>query len=208
LSLALGQAICANGGTMSASSYAQPSTYTPIARLLHWLTAVLVLTLIVVGIVMANMEDGPTKNFLYNLHRSTGALVLVLVLVRLIYRLTHPVPPLPADMPGILKLAARANHWAFYALLIIQPLLGWIATSAYRAPILFFWLFELPPIWPENRAFSEQVFAVHRFIGVLIAVLVCVHVAGALYHHFIRRDGVLLRMLSGTPAPASVPRST
>jgi cytochrome b561 len=191
---------------MSAIGDTQPSTYTPTARLLHWLTAVLVVTMIVVGIVMANMGDGPTKDFLYNLHRSVGVLVLLIVLVRLVYRITHPVPPLPADMPDILKLAARANHWAFYVLLIIQPLVGYVATSAYRAPIRFFWLFELPPIWPENRALSEQLFVVHGIIGVTLAVLICIHVAGALYHHFIRRDHVLQRMLGSAPAPAGVPR--
>jgi cytochrome b561 len=172
-----------------------PVNYTPTARLLHWLTAALVVTMIVVGIVMTNMGDGPTKDFLYHLHRSVGLVVLVVVLVRLVYRLTHPVPPLPADFPDILKLAARANHWAFYVLLIIQPLIGWIATSAYRAPIRFFWLFEVPPIWPENRALSEQLFAVHAVIGVTLAVLIAIHVAAALYHHFIRRDEVLLRMV-------------
>jgi cytochrome b561 len=191
---------------MSSMAYTQPLTYSPTARLLHWLTAVLVLAIIPVGIVMANMESGPTKDFLYNLHRSVGALLLVIVLVRLAYRLAHPAPPLPADMPVIQQWAAHANHWAFYVLLIVQPLIGWIATSAYRAPVVFFWLFELPPIWPENRAFSEQAFAVHRALGILIALLVLVHIAAALYHHFIRKDGILTRMISGTPAAATVPR--
>jgi cytochrome b561 len=74
---------------------------------------------------------------------------------------------------------------------------GWIATSAYRAPILVFWLFELPPIWPEDRAFSEQMFAVHRMMGITIALLVVMHIGAALYHRFVRRDRVLMRMLGG-----------
>jgi cytochrome b561 len=85
-------------------------------------------------------------------------------------------------------------HWAFYALLIVQPIVGWIGTSAFRAPIIVFGLFELPPIWPPDRAFSDQVFVVHRAIGFLIALLITVHIAGALFHHFVRRDDVLLRM--------------
>jgi cytochrome b561 len=194
------------GGTMSDSGHTQPLTYSPTARLLHWLTAVLVLALIPVGIVMANMEGGPTKDLLYHVHRSVGVLVLPIMLIRLAYRLTHPAPPLPADMPVIQQWAAHANHWAFYALLIVQPLVGWIATSAYRAPVLFFWLFELPPIWPENRAFSEQAFAVHRALGILIALFVCAHIGAAVYHHFIRRDGILMRMLRGTPVPLTASR--
>jgi cytochrome b561 len=170
--------------------------FTPTARLFHWVTAVLVLIMVPIGIVMANIEGGP-KDFLYHIHRSIGALLLPIVVLRLLYRITHPAPALPEDIPAVQRLAAYANHWAFYVLLIVQPLIGWVATSAYRAPILFFWLFELPPIWPENRAFSEQAFAVHRWIGVLIATLVVGHVGAALYHHFIRKDRVLMRMVSG-----------
>jgi cytochrome b561 len=134
---------------------------------------------------------------LYHIHRSFGAVVLTLTVVRLIYRLRHPAPPLPAEMPAWQRSAARFTHWALYALLIAQPIVGWIATSAYRAPTLFFWLFELPPIWPENRPFSEAMFVVHRSLGIFTAALVFVHIAAALYHHFIMKDGVLKRMVSG-----------
>jgi cytochrome b561 len=93
-------------------------------------------------------------------------------------------------------LAASSVHVALYVLLIVQPIVGWIGTSAFRAPINVFWLFELPPIWPENRAFSDQVFQVHRAIGYLIVLLLAAHIGAALFHHFVRRDRVLLRMLS------------
>jgi cytochrome b561 len=79
----------------------------------------------------------------------------------------------------------------------VQPIVGWIATSAYRAPVLFFWLFDLPPIWPEDRPFSEAMFTVHRSLGIFIAVLIGVHILAALHHHFIVRDRVLSRMVSG-----------
>jgi cytochrome b561 len=171
--------------------------YTLTARALHWVTAVLVLGMIPVGIAMANADFGAAQDTLYHLHRSTGALLIPIVIVRLIYRSGHPAPPLPADLPAILRIVARVTHWALYALLVVQPLIGWIATSAYRAPVLFFWLFELPPIWPEDRAFSEKMFAAHRFLGIAMALLICAHIGGALFHHFIRRDRVLTRMVSG-----------
>ena len=79
----------------------------------------------------------------------------------------------------------------------MQPILGWIATSAYRAPIEVFWLFVLPPIWPENRAFSEQLFGVHQLIGFALAILICMHAGAGLFHHFVQRDRVLMRMISG-----------
>jgi cytochrome b561 len=173
-------------------------SYTVTARVLHWLTAAIVLTMIPIGIAMANADFGAAQDTLYHLHRSMGALLLPLVLVRLCWRATHPAPPLPDDVPAIQALAAHATHWGLYALLIVQPIVGWIATSAYRAPVLFFWLFELPPIWPEDRAFSETMFTAHRFLGIMIALMICAHIGGALFHHFIRRDRVLMRMVSGS----------
>ena len=172
--------------------------YSPRARVFHWLTAALVLTMLPIGIAMANFDLGPAvEDALYHLHRSIGALVLVITAARLIYRLGHPAPPLPADIPAMQQLAARVTHWMLYALLIVQPIVGWIATSAYRAPVLFFWMFELPPIWREDRPFSEAMFTVHRSLGIFIAILICAHIAAALHHHFILKDRVLSRMVGG-----------
>jgi cytochrome b561 len=170
--------------------------YTPIARTLHWLTAVLVLGLIPVGIIMHNMEASPLQDRLYNLHRSTGALLLPLAIIRLIYRWTHPPLPLP-DMPALQRFAAESTHWGLYALLIVQPLVGWAATSAYRAPIIIYGLFELPPILPVNQPLSERLFAVHRWLGILMALMILAHIGAALFHHFVNRDRVLMRMVSG-----------
>lgn len=171
--------------------------YSPTARMLHWLTATIVIAMIPAGIYMANASPGPTQDLLFHLHRSFGALLLPIVVVRLIYRLRHQPPPMPPDIPPPQRLAAHTVHWALYALLIVQPLVGWIATAAYRAPILVFWLFELPPIWPADRAFSERMYFVHRMLGLLIAALASAHIAAALYHHFVRKDAVLMRMVRG-----------
>jgi cytochrome b561 len=174
-----------------------PPAYSLTARLLHWLTAVLVLAMIPLGIVVANEWGGPIQERLYNLHRSVGALLIPIIIVRLLYRLTHRPLPLTPDIPPIQQFAAHAVHWTLYALLVVQPFIGWIATSAYRAPMPMFGLFELPPIWPMNRPLSEQLFVVHRALGVAIAIIATVHIAAALYHHFVRRDHVLMRMITG-----------
>ena len=174
---------------------AESPIYTATARVLHWLTAVLVLTMIPIGLVMANFSLGPTGDVLYDIHRSFGAVLIPIILVRLAYRLAHPPPPLPDDIPTPQRLAANLMHWALYILLIVQGFVGWIATSAYRAPIKVFWLFELPPIWPVDQPFSERMFGWHRLLGITMAVLICMHIGAALYHHFVRKDDVLMRMV-------------
>jgi cytochrome b561 len=180
-----------------ATSYAIPvQAYTPIAKTLHWLTAAMVLTIIPVGIGMTYLQ-GPLQDFLFHIHRSLGAALIPLIIYRLFYRVTHKPLPLSDDIEPMQKLAAETVHWALYGLLVAQPIIGWIATSAYRAPVLFFWTFQLPPVWPENRAFSEQLFVVHKWIGFVIAFLLCAHIGGALFHYFIRKDRVLQRMING-----------
>lgn len=178
-------------GPGSEEGYALP------ARVLHWLTAAIVIFMIPAGIYMANASPGPTQDLLFNLHRSCGVVLLPIVIARLAYRLRNPPPPLPRDIPSVQRGLAHAVHGALYALLIVQPIVGWVATSAYRAPIMVFWAFELPPIWPEDRAFSENMLVVHRVLGFMIAFFATIHISAALYHHFGRKDAVLMRMLRG-----------
>ncbi len=171
--------------------------YTPTARVLHWTVAALILVMVPIGIAMTNADFGAAQSTLYHLHRSIGAVLLPLMIVRLIYRLRHPAPPLPADIPAIQQFAAHATHWGLYGAIIAQAVVGWIATSAYRAPILVFWLFELPPIWPVDQPFSERMFFVHRALGILIVLMLFAHIGAALFHHFVRKDDILMRMLRG-----------
>jgi cytochrome b561 len=170
--------------------------YSATARLLHWLTAALVLTMLPIGIIMLNFKFGdPLDSVLYDFHRSLGIVLIPIVLIRVLYRLTHPAPPLPADLPAIQQFAAHATHWALYAILIVQPFVGWIATSAYPAPITVFWLFEVPSIWPEDRTLSDRLFVLHRWLGIALAGLISAHIGAALFHHFVRKDDILLRMI-------------
>jgi cytochrome b561 len=172
-------------------------SYTLTARVLHWTTATLVLINLPLGLVIAQSWGGPLQDPLYNLHRSIGALIIPIILLRFAYRLTHPAPPLPDDIPPLQQLAAHATHWLLYALLIVQPFLGWIGTSAYPAPIVVFGLFQLPPLWWEDRAFSGQVLFVHGLVALAIALLLAAHIGAALHHHFVRKDAILTRMIYG-----------
>ncbi|MCC6891131.1 MAG: cytochrome b [Hyphomicrobiales bacterium] len=171
--------------------------YTLTARVLHWLVAALVLVMVPVGIVIANEWGGPVQDFLYNLHKSIGVTLIPIVILRLFYRLTNPPPPLPSDIPAIQQFAAYTTHWALYALILIQPMIGYLMTSAYPAPVPFFGLFNLPAIWPADRAFSERLSVVHLYLGIAIAAVAAMHISAALYHHFVRKDRVLMRMITG-----------
>jgi cytochrome b561 len=170
--------------------------YTLTARVLHWLTAALVLVQIPLGLLVVNVKLGAWGEVLYNLHKSIGATLIPIVLIRLAYRLTHPPAPLPPDIAPLQRLAAETVHWCLYGLLVAQGMIGWIATSAYPAPIPVFGLFELPHIWREDRALSDLLFVVHRTIGIVMAVLLVGHIGAALQHHFIRKDRVLMRMIT------------
>jgi cytochrome b561 len=171
--------------------------YTVTARALHWVTALVVALMIPLGVIISNDWGGKLQNSLYSLHESIGALLIPLILVRLGYRLMKPPLPLPQDIPALQQLAAHVTHLALYALLVAQPLVGWIATSASGAPVTVLGLFALPLIAPENRAFSEQLFLLHDLIGLSVAGLIAAHIGAVLYHHVIRKDRILTRMITG-----------
>jgi len=175
-----------------------PEAYTVTARALHWIVAVLVLSQVPLGIVIANEWGGERQQQLYDLHKSFGAVLVPLIFIRVIYRLMNPPPPLPKDLSESQQFAAHATHLILYGLLIVQPMIGWIATSAYPAPMPVFGLFNMPLIWPENRELSGQLFVVHRWLGIIIAIVATMHIAAALHHHFVRKDRILMRMTVGS----------
>lgn len=179
---------------MSVRSLDGDFVYSPTARLLHWITAILVLAMVPAGVVMVNVGPGALQNTLFDFHRSTGVLLFVLTAVRLAWRLTHPPAPLPLEIAAWQRIAAKIVHTLLYVILLGSPVLGWVATSAYPAPIPFYGLFTLPPIVSPDRALSERLFAVHQVVGLVFAGLILVHIAAALLHGFVLKDPVLRRM--------------
>jgi cytochrome b561 len=169
--------------------------YPATSKLLHWLVAICVLTTAPVAIAMTRVGKGPTQDMLYNFHKSLGVLILVLMLLRLINRLAVGAPI--AD-PGIVpwqKTVSSVVHTSLYVLLLAMPVVGYIANSAYGASTPFFGLFNLPMIVEKNDELATQLFAIHRWVGRLVILIVLVHVGAALYHYFVLRDDVLKRML-------------
>ena len=171
--------------------------YSGIARALHWITALGVLSTIPAGIVMGQIKGGELQNFLFNYHRSVGVALFLITLIRLAYRLRNPPLPLPGDIAPWQRGLAKSVQFALYVVLLLNPLVGWIGTSYYGAKITVFWLFVLPAAVDKNRPLSEKVLEYHGFLGYIAAALVCLHLAGVVYHQFIRKDGVLMRMVTG-----------
>lgn len=175
---------------------AQPTHFAPLARLLHGSMALLILTMLFIGAGMvASVSE--RHQWLIHIHKPLGALLLVLVILRLVVRLSTRQPPLPADMPGWQALAARLSHLLLYALMLILPLLGWAMLSAAGDPVMLTSALQLPPILPTNAATFAVLRKAHGYLAYLLFLTVLLHLAAALFHGWIRRDGVLESMLKG-----------
>jgi cytochrome b561 len=178
--------------------------YSPTARHFHWLTAGLIFIMLPLGFYMAyrgntlNIWDA-TTNRLYSLHKLLGMVILLLVIARLIYRFRNGAPKDEPTLEPWQKAASHATHWSLYALLILMPLGGWLGVSLYGARDIF-GLFSLPALAAQDQAAASRIFFLHFLGGLAILGLLGAHVGAALYHHFIRKDGVLRRMLPGIGA--------
>ena len=173
-----------------------PERYTATARALHWTTAGLMLVVggFGLGIAFAAPEDEAFKLRLYNIHESLGFTVLLLTVVRLAWRAGHPPPPLPEDLPGPLKLAARSNHAALYVMLFVQPIVGFLNTNAWGFPFLYFGLVPIPSPIGRHETLAPILSDIHLVGAIAIAGLVAVHAGAALWHHYGLRDGTLRKM--------------
>jgi cytochrome b561 len=165
------------------------------ARWFHWLAAVLVLCQIPLGFYMHDQPLGPDKLANYATHKSLGLLIFAVTALRLAWRLVHPAPPLPASTPGWQRLAARFTQYALYALLFLMPVTGLLRSQAANFPVSFFGLFTVPAVIAPNEEFSEGMEASHELQGLFLATLVSLHALAALYHHLVKRDGVLPSMI-------------
>jgi cytochrome b561 len=174
----------------------QEEAYSTAARRFHWWTVALLALQIPVGLFM--VRYGAATNFaeptgkLYDAHKLLGLVILLLAGVRLIYRLAHGAPPDEPTLAAWEKVVSHLTHWAIYALLIVVPVLGWLAVS-YYGPFEPFGI-KLPTLASQDEAKATQVFLLHMIAAYVLIVLLGMHVAAALQHYLIRKDGVLRRM--------------
>lgn len=174
-----------------------------VAVALHWLIALLFLSMVAIGLTMTNLALADPWTFpLYQLHKSIGVTIFALVLLRLAWRFSGRVPPLPATLKPWERAAAHLTHYGLYAALVAMPLTGWIAVSAspYGIPTILYGHVKLPHIGfvaasPHKAAIETAASWTHDALAWSALALVALHVAAALKHHFILKDDVLARML-------------
>jgi cytochrome b561 len=182
---------------------ARPQSYTKIAILLHWLIALMIIVQLAVGLVMGEEDlwEPMVRGQLYAFHKATGMMVIVLTLIRILWRVLNPPPALPDGMKNWEIFAVKATHGLFYILLLAIPLSGWaLVTAAGRGPVDIFGIFG----WPDMPILSaletkgnyrEQISEIHKYLAYGMIGLLALHIGAALKHHFINKDTVLVRMI-------------
>lgn len=167
--------------------------FAPVARLLHWLMALMIIAMLFIGAGMA-ASVSQRHEWLLNLHKPLGIAILLLVVVRLFVRFATRQPPLPADLPGVQVLAAKLSHLLLYALMLVLPLLGWAMISAAGDPVMLSHSVQLPALVSANAPLFAVLRKAHGYLAYVLFLTVLLHLAAALFHGLIRRDGVLQSM--------------
>ena len=174
------------------------ASYPGASKWLHWIMALLIIGMIPAGISLDKLADGPAKNLMYDLHRSTGFLVLCLAIVRIVVKQRASAPRPASVLTRFERIASVSTHHLLYMMMVIVPLLGWAAMSAYGGDWKIYWLFQPPPIFPKlSESGWKLMFKLHGIAGLITGALVLLHIAGGVLHGFVKRDGVLQRMLPG-----------
>jgi cytochrome b561 len=168
--------------------------YSAIAIILHWVMALLIFATWSIAIAVDDMPLSPTRITGLSWHKWLGVTIFFLVILRLLWRATHPVPPLKTQMPVWQEKAMQLTHLALYLLMLAIPVVGWLMSSAKGYTVNYFGLFELPDLVDKDKALGHQLKEIHELLANGLMVLVGLHIMAALKHQFIDRDDLLGRM--------------
>lgn len=169
--------------------------YTPTAIALHWIVALLILGNLAFGLYMVELPLSPAKLKYYSWHKWSGVTIFLLVAARLLWRLRHAPPPLPAGMPDWERRAANVSHTLLYVLFFAAPLSGWLSSSALGFQTVYFGVLPIPDLLAKNKELGDALKLVHKSVNYTMAAVIAVHIAAAIKHHVLDRDDVLVRML-------------
>jgi len=171
----------------------QATYFHPALRLVHWLMALAIMTMLFIGVAMVSTVSS-LHGLLVAIHKPLGLMILVLVVVRLWLRFYTAIPPLPGAIPAWQRTLAHLSHWALYAMMLAQPLIGWAMLSAAGYPVTLGGGFVLPPIVPVNNDWYALLRPLHSIVALLLFLTIMAHLAAALLHALVLRDGVFNSM--------------
>lgn len=169
--------------------------YSRTAIFLHWLVALGLVGTFALGFYMEDLPLSPNKLKLYSWHKWAGMTLFAIIVVRVAWRLSHQPPELPASTGPLAKLAAHAGHLLLYVLMLLIPLSGWLMSSAQGFPVVWFGVVPLPDLIPKDKALGDLLQTVHVVLNYTLLAAVVGHIAAALYHQHVKKDGLLQRML-------------
>jgi cytochrome b561 len=185
---------------MRAAGNSKRRVFDPTTRLVHWLTAGLMLSVFVLAFSIDLASSRAAHTAFLQLHRSVGLTIWVVTLVRLAWRNFAEYPDWPSDMSQAMRVAAMASEYALYALLLAQPILGILQTNAHGDHVNLFFIGQLPALIEKNRPLAQLLLTAHKAVGFSLLGLIALHVSAALFHHFWRRDDTLTAMLPAAAA--------
>jgi cytochrome b561 len=174
---------------------AEASGYGATAIALHWIVALLILANLGLGLYTVGLPLSPQKLRFFSWHKWIGVTVFALAAVRLLWRLRHPAPALPATMKAWEKAASHASHALLYVFFFATPLTGWLFSSASGFQTVYLGVLPIPDLLAKNKELAEVLKVTHHWMAGGLAALVALHALAALKHHFVDRDDVLARML-------------
>lgn len=169
--------------------------YTRTAILLHWATALLIFAAFPLGVYMHDLPLSPHKLKLFSWHKWIGIGILLLAILRVLWRSSHRPPPLPDTMPRREKIAAHGMHYLLYGLILAVPVSGWLMSSAKGFQTVWFGVLPLPDLVGKNKELGDLLREAHETLNFLMLGLVLAHAGAALKHHLIERDDILARMI-------------
>jgi len=172
----------------------EPSGYGVVAKILHWLIFLLLVVQYAIGSIMPHIGRKTVDEGWVSWHFSVGAAILFFIVIRLVWRLLHPVSQLPTLAPWE-KLLSGITHWALYVLVLAMTLLGWAATNSRGWEVKLFGLVTLPQLAPNGSKWGHEAGDIHNVLVYVLLGLIALHVTGALYHYFVKHDRVVSRML-------------
>ncbi|MFK7968680.1 MAG: cytochrome b [Rickettsiaceae bacterium] len=171
------------------------SSYGLVSKLFHWFMSLIIISLLIVGFTMTSMESSDNKWELYFMHKATGVVVLSLVILRLLWRLINIQLDLPADLPSWQKLASRVTHYLLYIFMFLMPVSGVLMSILGGHEVNVFGLFTVPAATEKNTSLAHFFHDLHGISAFAFAGLIVLHISAGLYHHFIRKDSILKRMI-------------